>query len=127
MSMPLYLLGQSVNYNGQESVGGVELEEVHRVVQRVGGPVGVDGEEELAREAGHVLVEGILHEDRQATVEPVAVNEESSLKVHELKKTWGSSDIECTGRRFRIKRRKYNYSLCCLTVWDISFYVRVRS
>ena len=106
MSMPLYLLGQSVNYNGQESVGGVELEEVHRVVQRVGGPVGVDGEEELAREAGHVLVEGILHEDRQATVEPVAVNEESSLKVHELKKAWGSSDIECTRRRFRIKRRK---------------------
>ena len=83
------LLGQSVNYNGEESVGGVELEEVHRVVERVGGPVGVDGEEELAREAGHVLVEGVLHEDGQPAVEPVAVNQERPLEVHELKRACG--------------------------------------
>ena len=43
----IYLLGQSIDNDGEESVGGVELEEVHRVVEGVGRPVGVDGEEEL--------------------------------------------------------------------------------
>ena len=38
LAFSLSLLGQSVDYNGEESVGGVELEEVHRVVERVGGP-----------------------------------------------------------------------------------------
>ena len=88
-----YLLSQSVDYNGQEGVGGVELEEVHRVVEGVCGPVGVDGEEELAGEAGHVLVEGVLHEDRQAAVEPVAVNQERPLEVHELKRKWVFVDM----------------------------------
>ena len=81
-----HLFGQSVDNDGQESVGGVVLEEVHGLEERVGRPVGVDGEEELAREAGHVLVEGVLHEERQAAVEPVAVHEQRPLQVLELEK-----------------------------------------
>ena len=42
-----YLLCQPIDNYGEECVGGVELEEVHGVVEGVGRPVGVNGEEEL--------------------------------------------------------------------------------
>ena len=45
--MAPYLLCQPVDNDGKECVGGVELEEVHGVVEGVGRPVGVNGEEEL--------------------------------------------------------------------------------
>ena len=57
---PNILLGQAEHEYGERCEGDVEEGEVHAVVQRLRGEAAEEGEEELRREAGNVLVEEIL-------------------------------------------------------------------
>ena len=64
------LLEKRVGDDRDARVQGVEEEEEEGVEEGLPAPVGKHGEEELAGHARHVLVEGVLHQERQSAVVP---------------------------------------------------------